>query len=64
MDFKRARVVLAGDPYQLGPVVKSTLSRENGMEISFLERLMECDIYKPGKAYLKMNDIAFTRIIF
>lgn len=43
------RVVMAGDPYQLGPVVKSRVSVEHGMEISLLERLMEREIYQPSK---------------
>lgn len=34
------RVVLTGDPRQLGPVVRSTLARERGLGISLQERLL------------------------
>ncbi|KAM3933121.1 helicase MOV-10 [Leptodactylus fuscus] len=34
------QLVLAGDPKQLGPVLRSPLAIENGLDISLLERLM------------------------
>uniref|UniRef100_A0A671WXY4 RNA helicase n=1 Tax=Sparus aurata TaxID=8175 RepID=A0A671WXY4_SPAAU len=34
------QVVLAGDPKQLGPIVRSSLAKEYGMGVSLLERLM------------------------
>ena len=40
------QVVLAGDPYQLGPVLASHLSSECGLGMSFLERLMERQAYQ------------------
>ncbi|XP_067126048.1 RNA helicase Mov10l1-like [Centruroides vittatus] len=40
------QVVLAGDPQQLGPVVHSFYSKENGLEISFLERIMALPLYR------------------
>jgi len=46
------RVVLAGDPMQLGPIVRSALARDYGLEMSLLERLMTRHLYhrKPGTA--------------
>jgi len=37
--------VLAGDPKQLGPVVKSRLAAVFGLGVSLLERLMENPLY-------------------
>jgi helicase MOV-10 len=38
-------VVLSGDPKQLGPVIRSGIARELGLEKSYLERLMDRDVY-------------------
>lgn len=43
---KGGQVVLAGDPRQLGPVLRSPLAIENGLSLSYLERLMtRCPAY-------------------
>ncbi|KAM3870151.1 RNA helicase Mov10l1-like [Diretmus argenteus] len=39
------QIVLAGDPCQLGPVVKSKLASAFGLGVSFLERLMANPLY-------------------
>lgn len=36
-------VVLSGDPKQLGPIIRSAVARELGLEKSYLERMMECE---------------------
>lgn len=48
------QLVLSGDPHQLGPVIRNTLCfsegflfRGNGLDKSYLERLMELEMYKP-----------------
>jgi len=41
----RTNVVLSGDPCQLGPIIHSPISVEYGLGISFLERLMESEMY-------------------
>ncbi|KIL62873.1 hypothetical protein M378DRAFT_128311, partial [Amanita muscaria Koide BX008] len=38
-------VVLSGDPKQLGPIIRSTVARVLGLEKSYIERLMERDVY-------------------
>ncbi|KAM8753806.1 putative helicase mov-10-B.1 isoform 4-T4 [Acanthopagrus schlegelii] len=38
---KSGQVVLAGDPKQLGPIVRSSLAKNYGMGVSLLERLMK-----------------------
>ena len=40
------QVVLAGDPMQLGPVLRSSLSKEYGLQVSYLERIMALEIYQ------------------
>ncbi|XP_059092617.1 putative helicase MOV-10 isoform X2 [Tigriopus californicus] len=37
----KSRVVLSGDPYQLGPVVKSGIAQAFGFEMSLMERLIK-----------------------
>lgn len=40
------QLVLAGDPKQLGPILRSPISQKYGLEISLLERLMtSCNTY-------------------
>ncbi|XP_042861099.1 putative helicase mov-10-B.1 [Penaeus japonicus] len=48
------QLVLSGDPHQLGPVIRNTLCysdgflfRGNGLDKSYLERLMELEMYQP-----------------
>jgi len=41
----RTNVILSGDPKQLGPILRSTVAEELGLEISYLERLMRRDAY-------------------
>ncbi|KAH9504829.1 hypothetical protein Btru_062059 [Bulinus truncatus] len=41
-----AQIVLAGDPKQLGPVIMSPFAKMYGLELSFLERLMNRDVYQ------------------
>ncbi|XP_034541306.1 RNA helicase Mov10l1 isoform X2 [Notolabrus celidotus] len=45
MSEKDGQIVLAGDPCQLGPVVKSKLARTFGLGVSLLERLMANPLY-------------------
>ncbi|KAG8439863.1 hypothetical protein GDO86_005872 [Hymenochirus boettgeri] len=39
------QIILAGDPMQLGPVIKSRVSSVYGLNMSFLERLMARPVY-------------------
>lgn len=39
------QIVLAGDPMQLGPVIKSRLAMAYGLNVSMLERLMSRSVY-------------------
>ncbi|XP_030225957.1 putative helicase mov-10-B.1 [Gadus morhua] len=62
LDPKRGQVVLAGDPKQLGPIVKSHLAKKHGLGVSMLERLMELNVYKKTeeKGY---NDHFITKLL-
>jgi helicase MOV-10 len=41
----KTNVILSGDPKQLGPVIRSGIARGLGLEKSYLERLMNRDVY-------------------
>ncbi|XP_035676776.1 putative helicase MOV-10 [Branchiostoma floridae] len=44
------QLVLAGDPKQLGPVLRSPVAIEHGLAMSLLERLMtQCPLYQRGE---------------
>ncbi|KAF3428361.1 hypothetical protein E2986_05091 [Frieseomelitta varia] len=55
------QVVIAGDPYQLGPVI-SCKKIEHLLGRSLLERLMECEPYQ--KVNNKYNSRYITKLIF
>ena len=50
------RVVLSGDPKQLGPVIRSSVARELGLGKSYMERLMDLPVYSTpaarGRSYV------------
>jgi helicase MOV-10 len=41
----KTNVIVSGDPKQLGPIIRSGITRELGLEKSYLERLMDRDAY-------------------
>ncbi|PBK87849.1 hypothetical protein ARMGADRAFT_1034458 [Armillaria gallica] len=45
MADNRTTVMLSGDPKQLGPVIWSSIAREPGLDTSYIERLMQREIY-------------------
>uniref|UniRef100_A0A8C1SFP2 RNA helicase n=1 Tax=Cyprinus carpio TaxID=7962 RepID=A0A8C1SFP2_CYPCA len=47
LNAENGQLVLAGDPRQLGPILRSPLAINHGLDISLLERLMtQNDLYK------------------
>ncbi|KAF8954804.1 P-loop containing nucleoside triphosphate hydrolase protein [Flammula alnicola] len=54
----KTNVILSGDPKQLGPIIRSGIARELGLEKSYLERLMDRDAYNLricyGKSVVKL----------
>jgi superfamily I DNA and/or RNA helicase len=62
-DPRKSQLVLAGDPKQLGPILRSPIAKRFGLEKSFLERLIELPAYSltPQSAALTTeNDKAFA----
>ena len=51
MSDLKTNVVLSGDPKQLGPIIRSAVARHLQLDISYLERLMNRDIYDPKKGH-------------
>jgi helicase MOV-10 len=41
----KTNVILSGDPKQLGPVIRSPVARQLGLDESYLQRLMKRDVY-------------------
>ena len=40
IDADAGQLVMAGDPQQLGPLVRSSLAEEHGLSVSLMERLL------------------------
>ena len=53
MADSKTNIALSGDPKQLGPIIRSGVARQLGLEISYLERLMDRDPYDLKKGYGK-----------
>ena len=52
IDPAKGKIVLAGDPKQLGPVLRSPIALKHGLQLSYLERMMsspEFRHYQPDK---------------
>ncbi|KAL9702500.1 hypothetical protein quinque_006018 [Culex quinquefasciatus] len=58
-----ASVVLAGDPHQLGPVVRSELAEQMGLGMSMLERLMNLTVYQKDPESHKYNPQIITKLL-
>jgi helicase MOV-10 len=52
----KTNVILSGDPKQLGPIIRSGITKALGLETSYLERLMDRPVYEDqtghGRRYL------------
>lgn len=56
-------IVLAGDPKQLGPVVKSHLAKELGYDQSYMERLMTYPLYSRDPVSGLFNNRYITQLV-
>lgn len=50
-------IILAGDPKQLGPVVRSSCASSNGLSLSLQERLMGLSLYQEHSNYCVMTKL-------
>ncbi|KAI2667140.1 RNA helicase Mov10l1 [Labeo rohita] len=56
------QIVLAGDPKQLGPVIKSKLAAVFGLGVSLLERLMGTQLYSGSER--GYNPLLVTKLVY
>eukprot|EP00808_Paulinella_micropora_P025780 g1722.t1 len=56
-------VVLAGDPQQLGPVIRSAAASKYGLGLSMLERLFQRGLYKRSAGLHTYNPRFITKLI-
>ncbi|XP_077974074.1 putative helicase mov-10-B.1 [Styela clava] len=58
------KIVLAGDPKQLGPIVRSPICKTHGLQISLLERLMSTNVlYKKDSETGEYNPQCVTKLV-
>ena len=58
-----AKIILAGDPKQLGPVVYASMAEKMGQKCSMLERLMNNQIYQKDPLTRKYNNQLITKLL-
>ncbi|XP_058465257.1 putative helicase MOV-10 isoform X3 [Malaya genurostris] len=58
-----ASVIIAGDPYQLGPVIRSEIADKMGLGISMLERLMNLPVYQKCPNKNVYNQQVITKLV-
>lgn len=60
----KGQMVLAGDPKQLGPVLRSPIALKHGLQISLLERLMNTsEVYQRSKPTNGFNSATITKLL-
>ncbi|PPQ91576.1 LOW QUALITY PROTEIN: hypothetical protein CVT25_012644 [Psilocybe cyanescens] len=62
MADSNTNIILSGDPKQLGPIVRSAIARDLGLEKSYLERLMDSEPYDLKNSYGKSGSVAVFQI--
>ncbi|XP_035761375.1 putative helicase mov-10-B.2 isoform X5 [Neolamprologus brichardi] len=63
LDAETGQVVLAGDPKQLGPILRSPFALKYGMDVSLLERLMNNFPMYQKNADDVFNNSFFTKLV-
>jgi helicase MOV-10 len=56
---KSTDIILSGDPKQLGPIIRSDIARELGLEKSYIGRLIDRDVYDIQAGYGKWYVLLF-----
>lgn len=60
---ENTKVVLAGDPKQLGPVVQHSISKKYGFGRSMLSRLMAMECYDQNRRLMVMLQASVVRLL-
>uniref|UniRef100_UPI00398F43D6 RNA helicase Mov10l1 isoform X2 n=1 Tax=Pristiophorus japonicus TaxID=55135 RepID=UPI00398F43D6 len=63
---ENGQIVLAGDPMQLGPIMKSRIATAYGLSVSLLERLMSRPLYSRDEtfgAFGSYNPLLVTKLV-
>lgn len=67
MANEKTTIVLSGDPKQLGPIIRSTVASHLGLATSFLDRLVDRDIYadpaNAGVTYVSRSSLLLTSLL-
>uniref|UniRef100_A0A4W5KEK6 Uncharacterized protein n=1 Tax=Hucho hucho TaxID=62062 RepID=A0A4W5KEK6_9TELE len=64
LQSETGQVVLAGDPKQLGPILRSPLALKHGMGVSLLERLMkDVSLYQKEEESGAFNNCYVTKLL-
>ncbi|XP_034539182.1 putative helicase mov-10-B.1 isoform X2 [Notolabrus celidotus] len=64
LNARTGQLVLAGDPKQLGPIVRSRLALQHGLGLSLLERLMEQNtLYQKNEATQCFDNRFVTKLL-
>ncbi|KAM7006470.1 putative helicase mov-10-B.1 [Tautogolabrus adspersus] len=64
LSAKKGQLVLAGDPKQLGPIIRSRLALKHGLGLSLLERLMtQNDLYKADEDSGQFDPRFMTKLL-
>lgn len=60
----RTNIILSGDPKQLGPILRSQMAAKLGLEVSYIERLMQRDAYdiRSGHDFTFVRFLGFLRL--
>lgn len=58
-----AQIILAGDPRQLGPVIRNRRSSALGYATSYIDRLMNCELYKVDVNSGKFNQKYIVQLV-
>lgn len=67
MDFQRkddrvGQLILAGDPKQLGPIVTSDLCRKFGLDVSYMERIANRQVYTKDSSN-QLSTLLITKLV-
>ena len=62
----RTNIILSGDPKQLGPILRSRMAAKLGLEMSYIERLMQRETYdiQSGHGFTFVRFLGLPRLAY